>query len=97
MAEGEAGVAGAPEAEGSDEPAALTAAADTENVSTGESEVETPEAAAGTAEAEAENAQEVLEEAEDGGVTAAELATANVPASDEGIEEDTGNNEEGDA
>ena len=97
VAEGEAGVAGAPEAEGSDEPAALTAAADTENVSTGESEVETPEAAAGTAEAEAENAQEVLEEAEDGGVTAAELATANVPASDEGIEEDTGNNEEGDA
>jgi len=97
VAEGEAGVAGAPEAEGSDEPAALTAAADTENVSTGESEVETPEAAAGTAEAEAENAQEVLEEAEDGGVTAAELATANVPASDEGIEEDTGNNEEGGA
>jgi len=95
VAEGEAGVAGAPEAEGSDEPAALTAAADTENVSTGESEVETPEAAAGTAEAEAENAQEVLEEAEDGGVTAAELATANVPASDEGIEEETGNNEEG--
>jgi transcription termination/antitermination protein NusA len=81
--EGGIGVAGAPEVEGSDEPAALTAAADTENVSDGKSEIETPEAVAGTAEAEIENSQEVLEEAEDGGETAAEIAVANVPASDE--------------
>jgi len=92
--EGGIGVAGAPEVEGSDEPAALTAAADTENVSDGESEIETPEAAAGSAEAEIENSQEVLEEAEDGGETAEELAVANVPASDE---ENTEDNEEGGA
>jgi len=92
--EGAIGVAGAPEAEGSDEPAALTAAADTENVSDGESEIETPEAAAGTAEAEIENSQEVLEEAEDGGETAEELAVANVPAADE---ENTRDDEEGGA
>src|SRR5579863_2083754 len=58
-----AGVAGAPEVEGSDEPAALTAAADTGKLSEGESEIETAEAVAGTAEAELENSQEVLEEA----------------------------------
>jgi N utilization substance protein A len=58
------GVAGAPESEGTDEPAALTAAADTGTISEGESERETPEAVAGTSEAELENAQEVLEEAE---------------------------------
>jgi len=56
--------AGAPEAEGIDEPAALTAAADTGTISKGESERETPEAVAGTSEAELENSQEVLEEAE---------------------------------
>jgi N utilization substance protein A len=44
--------------------AAETAAADTENLATGELEVETPEAAAGTAEAELENASETLEEVE---------------------------------
>ena len=95
--EGAVGVAGAPEIEGSDEPAALTAAADTEKISDGESEVETPEAVAGTAEAEAENSQEVLEEAEDGGVTAEELAIDNVPAPEEGTEENTKDNEEGGA
>jgi N utilization substance protein A len=58
------GEAGAPEAEDTDEPAALTAAADTETISEGESEHETAEAVAGTSEAELENAQEVLEEAE---------------------------------
>ncbi|HKD59332.1 MAG TPA: transcription termination factor NusA [Terracidiphilus sp.] len=58
------GAAGAPEAEGIDEPAALTAAADTGTISKGESERETPEAVAGTSEAELENSQEVLEEAE---------------------------------
>jgi len=92
--EGAVGVAGAPEAEGSDEPAALTAAADTENVSDGESEIETPEAAIGTAEAEIDNSQEVLEEAENGGETAEELAVANVPAPDE---ENTRDDEEGGA
>src|SRR5215472_11718874 len=46
------GAAGAPEAEGIDEPAALTAAADTGTISKGESERETPEAVAGTSEAE---------------------------------------------
>ena len=63
-AEGSEGVAGAPEAEGIDEPAALTAAADTGTISEGESEVETAEAVAGSSEAELENSQEVLEEAE---------------------------------
>ena len=58
------GAAGAPEEEGIDEPAALTAAADTGTISKGESERETPEAVAGTSEAELENSQEVLEEAE---------------------------------
>ena len=85
--EGELGVAGAPEAEGIDEPAALTAAADTETISEGESEIETAEAVAGGAEAELENSQEVLEEAEDGGVTAEELAVDNIPAADEKEEE----------
>jgi N utilization substance protein A len=62
--EGAEGVAGAPEAEGIDEPAALTAAADTGTISEGESEVESAEAVAGTSEAELENSEEVLEEAE---------------------------------
>src|ERR1700729_1650037 len=44
--------------------AAKSAAADPENISEDESEVETPEAALDTAEAENENAQDVLEEAE---------------------------------
>jgi len=59
----EEGEEGAPTelAEGS---AAESAAADTENLSEGESEVETPSAAADTADAELENSQEVLEEAE---------------------------------
>jgi transcription termination/antitermination protein NusA len=93
-----AGEAGAPELEGIDEPAALTAAADTGKISEGESEVETPEAVAGTAEAELENSQEVLEEAtEDQDVTAAELAVDNVPDLDEGIEENESEPEEGGA
>jgi N utilization substance protein A len=92
--EGEVGVAGAPEAEGIDEPAALTAAADTGTISEGESEIETPEAVAGSAEAELENSQEVLEEAEDGGLTSEELAVDNVPETDK---EGTGDNEEGGA
>ena len=58
--------------EGSDEPASLTAAADTGNLSEGASEVETPRAVAGTAEAEEENAREVLEEAESVRAAAAE-------------------------
>ena len=44
--------------------AAKSAAADTENISEGHSEIATPDAALGTAEAESENAQDVLEEAE---------------------------------
>jgi N utilization substance protein A len=52
--------------------AAKSAAADTENISEGESEVETPEAALDTAEAESENAQDVLEEAESERAAAAE-------------------------
>ena len=81
-------MAGAPEVEGSDEPAALTAAADTGTISEGESEVETAEAAVDTAEAELENAQEVLEEAtEDQDVTAEELAVDNIPGSGHGTEE----------
>jgi N utilization substance protein A len=52
--------------------AAKSAAADTENISEGESEVETPEAALDTAEAENENAQDVLEEAESERAAAAE-------------------------
>ena len=58
------GVAGAPEAEGIDEPAALTAAADTGTISEGESEVETAEAVSGTIEPELENSADVLGEAE---------------------------------
>ena len=93
-----AGVAGAPEVEGSDEPAALTAAADTGKLSEGESEIETAESVAGTAEAELENSQEVLEEAtEDQDETAEELAVDNVPEADEGIEENETDNEEGGA
>ncbi len=59
-------------AEGFDEGAALTAAADTENLSEGASEVQTPEAVAGTSEAELENSAEVLEEAESLRAAAAE-------------------------
>ena len=67
----EEGEEGAPTelAEGS---AAESAAADTENLSEGESEVETPSAAADTADAELENSQEVLEEAESLRAAAAE-------------------------
>jgi len=67
----EEGEEGAPTelAEGS---AAESAAADTENLSEGESEVETPSAAAYTADAELENSQEVLEEAESLRAAAAE-------------------------
>src|SRR5262249_26306186 len=96
-AEGEVGIAGAPEAEGIDEPAALTAAADTETISQGGTENGTPGAAAASAEAELENSREVLEEAEDGGVTAEELAVDNSSAPDEEIEASTGNNEKGGA
>ena len=93
-----AGVAGAPEVEGSDEPAALTAAADTGTISEGASEIEIAEAVAGTAEAELENSQEVLEEAtEDQDETAEELAVDNIPSADEGIEENELDNEEGGA
>jgi N utilization substance protein A len=61
----EEGEEGGPEAaEAPEGEAAESAAADTENLATGELEVETPEAVAGTAEAELENASEVLEEAE---------------------------------
>jgi N utilization substance protein A len=84
------GVAGAPEEEGSDEPAALTAAADTGTISEGESEVETAEAVTGTSEAELENSEEVLREAEDaddGGETAEELAVEHVPDAEEENEE----------
>jgi N utilization substance protein A len=62
----------APAQEPADEAAALTAAADTETVSEGESEVATPEAAADTAEAELENAAVTLEEAEQERAAAAE-------------------------
>src|ERR1700739_3944110 len=93
-----AGVAGAPEVEGSDEPAALTAAADTGTISEGESEVETAEAVFGTAEAELENSQEVLEEAtEDQDETAEELAVDKVPDSDPEIEVHESDKQEGGA
>jgi transcription termination/antitermination protein NusA len=95
--EGAVGVAGAEEAEGTDEPAALTAAADTENISEGASEIETPEAVAGTAEAELENSQVVLEEAEEDGETAEELAVENIPSAEDEIGESTRDNEEGGA
>jgi len=67
----EEGEEGAPTelAEGS---AAESAAADTENLSEGESEGETPSAAADSADAELENSQEVLEEAESLRAAAAE-------------------------
>jgi N utilization substance protein A len=94
-AEGEVGVAGAPEAEGTDEPAALTAAADTGTLSEGESEVETPEPAVATSEAELENAEVVLEEAEDDGLTAEELAVENIAAPDEETESTRDNEESG--
>jgi N utilization substance protein A len=44
--------------------AAKSAAADTEDISVGRSEIETADAAVDTAEAEAENSQDVLQEAE---------------------------------
>ena len=72
--------AGAPELEGIDEPAALSAAADTATISHGESEIETADAVAGSSEAELENSQEVLEEAEFARSAAAEndeLASAD--------------------
>jgi N utilization substance protein A len=58
--------------EGSDEQAALTASADTGNISTGASEVGTSTSVSGSSEAEEENAQEVLEEAESVRAAAAE-------------------------
>jgi N utilization substance protein A len=61
----EEGEEGGPEPEEAPEGAAAeSAAADTENLATGDLEMETPEAVAGNAEAELENASEVLEEAE---------------------------------
>jgi transcription termination/antitermination protein NusA len=93
----EEGEAGAPEAEGTDESAAATAAADTGTISEGQAEVETPEAAGASAEAESENSQEVLEEAENGGETAEEQAVDNLPAPDHETEEGTRDNEEGGA
>jgi len=47
-----------------EEPAERSAAADTGEISEGDSEVPTPDSAAGTSEAELENAADVLEEAE---------------------------------
>ncbi len=61
--------------------AAESAAADTENLSEGASEVETPSAVAETADAELENSEEVLEEAESLRAAAAEnddLSAADV-------------------
>jgi N utilization substance protein A len=60
----EEGEEGAPVEEPTEGEAAETAAADTENASTGELERPTDEAVAETAEAEEENAAETLEEAE---------------------------------
>jgi len=62
--EGEEGHVPSATEEPSDEPAALSAAADTGNLSEGSSEIATAEPVAETAEAELENAQETLEEAE---------------------------------
>ena len=76
----EEGEEGAP-SELPEESAAESAAADTENLSEGASEVETPSAVADTADAELENAEEVLEEAESLRAAAAEnddLSAADV-------------------
>jgi N utilization substance protein A len=76
----EEGEEGAP-SELPEESAAESAAADTENLSEGASEVETPSAVAETADAELENAEEVLEEAESLRAAAAEnddLSAADV-------------------
>jgi N utilization substance protein A len=76
----EEGEEGAP-TELPEESAAESAAADTENLSEGASEVETPSAVAETADAELENAEEVLEEAESLRAAAAEnddLSAADV-------------------
>ncbi len=79
----EEGEEGAP-AELAEGLAAESAAADTESISEGESEVETPEAAVDTAEAELENSAEVLEEAES--VRAAEAETDDLASSDSNTE-----------
>ncbi|HUN84146.1 MAG TPA: transcription termination factor NusA [Terracidiphilus sp.] len=76
--EGEEGAPAATGEEPADEPAALTAAADTGELSEGESEVPTEESVAGSAEAEMENSAEVLEEAES--VRAAEAETEELAA-----------------
>jgi len=60
--EGEEGRASTQEP--AEEPAERSAAADTGEISEGDSEVPTPDSAAGTSEAELENAADVLEEAE---------------------------------
>ncbi len=76
----EEGEEGAP-SELPEESAAESAAADTENLSEGTSEVETPSVVADTADAELENAEEVLEEAESLRAAAAEnddLSAADV-------------------
>jgi N utilization substance protein A len=62
--EGEEGHVPSAIEEPADEPAALSAAADTGNLSEGSSEIATAEPVAEAAEAELENAQETLEEAE---------------------------------
>jgi N utilization substance protein A len=74
--EGEEGHVPSATEEPADEPAALSAAADTENLSEGSSEIGTPEPVADTAEAELENAQETLEEAESVRAAAAEEETS---------------------
>jgi len=81
--EGEEQQPSAPAEEPVDEPAALTAAADTGASPSGESEVETPAPAAETADAELENAEVVLGEAES--VRAAQ-AEENLAAAGERME-----------
>ncbi len=71
--QGEEEQAVSPSEEPAGEEAALSAAADTETASVGESELETPSAFADTAEAEAENSAEVLEEAESVRAAGAEI------------------------
>ena len=87
--EGEETPPPSPVTEPSDEPAALTAAADTEDVETGGLEKPTPEPAIATAEAEAENAAEVLEEAEMERAAQAEIDDLGAsPAQAEALAED---------
>jgi transcription termination/antitermination protein NusA len=74
--EGEEGHTPSTTEEPADEPAALSAAADTATLSEGRSEIVTPEAVADTAEAELENSREALEEAESVRAAAAEEETS---------------------